>query len=302
MTFQVIIKLIYVSSGYSTTQPMFLSDFFKGIVTDSEKISLSESSLKGFFHGNNITNIAHTLIEAGLSVDKISKYIESLYEKQHNDSLTYNKKFNGKTYKDSLFEEAQKIFPDITQDNMSTVLAEQFYKIIEDACNKYTANDSKNDVEQLDSKGSTITPSYSITELEKKEIKNICRLMDSALSNAKWHTDEISKKQFKIENLTDSEADQSIKEYHELDLDSLKKSFYDSYTKLEQICGDYVRLYGAKKHLHICLEKIYDIANKISNNEYNKTYSDNFEYSELSLMLSAFRQNHNLLLRHIEKL
>lgn len=302
MTFQEIITLLYVNSDYSKTHQEFLKKFFTGSVNDSNMISLSESSLKGFFQGNRITNLAPQLIEAGLSVDNLSNYIESLYEKQHNDTPTYNKRFNGKTYKDSLYEEAQKKFPDITEDNMSTVLANEFYKIIEDACNKYTANDSTNDVEQLDSKDSTITPSYFITELEKKEIKNICRLIDSALSNAKWYTGEISKKQLKIKNLTDSEADQSIKEYHELDLDSLKKSFNDCYTELEQICSDYVRLYGAKKHLHICLKKIFDIANGISDNKYKITYPDDFEYLALSLVISDFKQNHDLLLQHIEKL
>lgn len=302
MTFQEIIKLLYVSSGYSKTQSAFLSKLLKGCVDNSNKIFLSDSALKGFFHGNNITNIAHTLIEAGLSVDKISKYIESLYEKQHNDSLTYNKRFNGKTYKDSLFEEAQKIFPDITEDNMSTVLANEFYKIIEDACNKDTATDSTNDVEQLDSKDSTITLSYSITELEKKEIKNICRLIDSALSKVRLYTKDISERQFKIKNLTDSESDQNFKEYLESDVVSRKKSFNDCYTELEQICSDYVRLYGAKKHLHICLKKIFDIANGISDNKYKITCPDDFEYSALSLVISDFKQNHDLLLRHIEKL
>lgn len=302
MTFQEIITLLYVNSAYSKTQPKFLSALLKGSVDNSHKIFLSDSALKGFFQGNKITNLAYQLFEAGVSVDNLSNYIESLYENKHNDSPTYNKKFNGKTYKDVLYEEAKKRFSDITQDNMSTVLAKQFYKIIKDACNTYTATDSKNDVEQLDSKDSTIPRSYSITELEKREIKNICRLIDSALSKVKWCTKDISDKQLKIKNLTDSEADQSFKEYLELKLDSLKKTFNDRYTELEQICIDFVRLYGTKKHLHICLEKIYDIANGISDNKYKIICPDDFEDSALPLVISNFKQNHNLLLRHIEKL
>lgn len=302
MTFQEIITLLYVNSAYFKTQSKFLSDLLKGSVDDSNKVSLSDSALKGFFQGNNITNLAHQLFTAGFSIDNLSNYIESLYEKPHKDTPTYKEKFKGKTYKEALYERAKKKFSAITQDNMSTVLAEQFYKILEDACNTYTATDSKNDVEQLKPKDSTITLSYSITESEKKEITNICNLINSAFHKVEFYTKDISKKQFEIKNLTDSEMDQNLKEYLELDVDSQKKSFNDSYTELEQICSDYVRLYGAKKHLHICLKKIYDIANGISDNKYKITCPDDFEYSALSLVISDFKQNHELLLRHIEKL
>lgn len=209
-------------------------------------------------------------------------------------------------YKEVLYERAKKKFDNITPDNMSIVLAEKFYKIIKDACDKDTATANKNIIEQSESnvicKNNINTTSYSITESEKNEIKNICRLIDSALSNVRWYTNEISRKQLEIKNLTDSEVDQKFKKYLESDVDSLKKSFNDNYTELERICSDYVRLYSAKKHLHVCLKKIYDIANGISDNKYKITCPDDFENSALSLVISDFKQNHELLLRHIENL
>ena len=80
MNFKDIILLLYIDTGFFVSQPSFLKSLLQNSVENPEVLSFSDSTYKSYFTGNPLTELAPALIKANLSKDKISTYIESLYE------------------------------------------------------------------------------------------------------------------------------------------------------------------------------------------------------------------------------
>ena len=148
----------------------------------------------------------------------------------------------------------------------------------------------------------SLVQTYTIPESEKSIIKNIGNLICSALRPIKQKTDEINRKQFELQNLSDSEENPRWKRYLEYDLNMLKESFDVSYSELEDKCADILKLLEAKKHLNKSLQKIYDIASEICSNKYKITHPKAFSYTAFSLMVRDFQNNFNLMLKSIDEL
>lgn len=305
MNFETIINLLYIDRGYSKNQALFLRTLLQKSVNKPDQIDIAPSTLKEYFYGNNITRLAPMLMNAGLSVDKLSAHIESLYETKHKATKTYQDHFFGKSYKEELFERAKKVFPDITLDNMSKRLADTFYTIIKNRCAEIAAknaNKHSNPKAHVDDVHDRSIIPYTLTDPEKSAIKNLCRLINDELETIKRQTADICKKQTELTELTDSKSNQRWKAYLEIALEKQKTSFLDSYSELERYCTDVVDLLKPKQHLHTSMKNIYDIASGISSNAYKITYPTAFNYSAFSAMISNFRKNYKLLLSCIDGL
>lgn len=269
MKFNKIINLIYVR-GYFKSQPTFLNDLLKASVNKPEEISLSDSALKGYFNGNNITSLAPALTKAELNAEKLSRYIQTLYENEHKDSKTYNERFGNKKFKQVLYEKVKGKFDDITIDNMSDILSENI-------CNIMKVND-----ETLKCDTNTIEFKCTFTDMERKDIKGVIKLINLALNDIALLNREI------INNNTNTEK--------------LKKSFTDKHTELKEHCKYFINLYGNKKQLHSSLKNIYEIAESISHNYLETIFGDESKYYKISLIVSNFNKYYEIFLKNIDKL
>lgn len=273
-------------------------DIIKSLKSDDSGKSRIRKLLSG---KNDITEIAPEIInyfEELLFVDYIA---EKLDESQYNEIC---EKFKDISDNQLIIEEY-----DVPQR-----LAEIYHNILDEAA-KGKSLKVKNDVSPIAHNSMMISDntaancmdigiiqSYTITESEKKAIKNICNLVNSSLRMIKFKTNDIERKQLELKNLTDSEADQLWKKHLEYSLNVLKERFNTNYSELEEKCADIVKLLESKKHLNKSLNKIYDIAHRIGSNEYKITHSDVFSYGAFSLMVSDFQKNFDLMLRVIDEL
>lgn len=305
MNFKAIIELLYIDRGYSNNQALFLRELLLSSVNKPDKINIADATLKGYFYGNNITSLAPMLIKAELNVDKLSAYIDSLYDTKHKNTPTYQKRFLDKSYKEALFEKAKKYFPDITFNNMSKRLADTFYTIVNNTYAEIVAKDmdkSSNTETHVEDTYNRLIVSYTITETDKRAIKNLCKLINNSLFSIEHQTTEISDKQFDLKKLTNFEKEAKWKAFLESDITLLKKRFDDSYSELKKWCDKAVELLEPKRHLDPCLEIIYNIADGIDSNKYKITCPAEFDYSSFSVMISDFKKSYKLLLRCIDKL
>ena len=132
MDFSNFVKLFYVK-GYFETKPKAVLALLKGSVEYPKKIEgINTNTLNGFINGNPITSLAKMLIEAELSVDKMNEYIKKLYPKKPRTTKSY-KDYQGKTYKDALYDHVKDKIDGITPDTMSNELAMAFFELIQEA-------------------------------------------------------------------------------------------------------------------------------------------------------------------------
>ncbi len=132
MEFKEFVNAFYIG-GYLKPKTDALEKFLKGGVAYPDKLSFSENALKSYMRGDPIHTLASALIDAGLSTERISAYIKSLYETKHKGTPTYKERFGNQTYKEALFDQAKDKFDGITPENMSEVLAKEFFALIQTA-------------------------------------------------------------------------------------------------------------------------------------------------------------------------
>lgn len=301
-----ILKILYIR-GYFKNQPSFLENFLKGSVDEENKVSFSESYLKGLFVGNDIEEQSPILFEAGFNADNIANYIKRLYPLKHIDSDTFNKRFGEKTYQDALYENIKynysNEYPNINKDDMAEKIAYKLYSIIYEAYTNYQTKHTQ--TPKTANTGivnySPLTKSYVITEAEKETIKNLCFVINNTLNNVKLVTDYILKKQDELKKLADSEPLQRMKRSLEYEISELTKEHNNIFLQLKNYCSDVTALLKNKTHIHPNLKRIYDIAIDISNDKYKVT-STEFRYNALMLTISKFHKTQKLLICNIDQL
>lgn len=205
-----------------------------------------------------------------------------------------------KEYEESrIIEFAKSLQLDTDFENIEEVrkaIADCYYSIIERASASKSSEVSKTSGSQ------DIILSYTITEDEKKALLRLCELIKTSLSLIKSYTDRIYNKQDNLSKLSDSEEDAGEKSYLEDQIDSLKKRFYENYSKLEQMCSEIVVLLKSKKIINTNLDKIISIAKNINRDEYKITMPGKFKYNSFAVMISSFNDSYNRLLRDIDKI
>ena len=140
MDFKTYVHLIYLK-GFFQSQDDFVKKLLKASVEQPAKISISESALKGYIGGDPIHTLADTLVSAGISQERISAYLQSLYDLRHKDTPTFIARYHGQTYQEALYEKIQKdkqskkALREIAMENMAEILAKSFFDLIEAAAN-----------------------------------------------------------------------------------------------------------------------------------------------------------------------
>lgn len=267
--------------------------YIKSLKSDESGKSRIRKLLSG---KNDITEIAPEIVNY-FDDDLFIEYIEEIIDESQYSEICEK------------FQEGSDNQIIIEEDDVPQRLAEIYHDILNEAA-KGKSVKVKNDVslctdDNTNNANDTVAncvDAYTITESEKKAIKSICNLVNDSLRMIKFKTDEIHRKPSMFKNLTDSEADQQVKDHFEYELKKLKERFDVSYLELEDKCADIVKLLEAKKHLNTSLNKIYDIARRIGSNKYKITHSDVFSYSAFSSMVTDFQKNFDLMLKSIDEL
>ena len=225
--------------------------------------------LRIYFRGrNDISEIADE-VYAALDHNNYGAYIEALEDYEDLKLI----KFAQALELDTDIKDINKVRYDI---------AAYYYSIIEKASTKnYSEPGKTNDCKD-------VVFSYTLEEPEKNALVKLCVLTDKALCDLKKLTDKISDKQHELKNLTDSAEDQHWKSFLVYDIDSLKKSFDDDFSVLEQHCTNLVKLLKPKTNMEPEFSKLLSLANNIGNDKYKITCPDKFMYNAFSTMVSRF--------------
>ena len=269
--------------GVSDNGRKTIEELFPTKTHSKGNTSIISDRLRKYLRGENgISKIADE-IYAALEHESHDAYIQELED-----------------YEDSrLIEFAQQLQLDTDLGNISAVreaIAACYYSIIEKASIKsVAAKDESNGSKD-------IVLSYTITETDKRAIKNLCSLINKALQTIDDQTSKICEAQRELEKLTDSEPDQLLKAHLSYSLEKEKNNFLNSYSELKGYCSHAITMLEPKQHLHISLKNIYNIACEITENQDKITCPAEFDYSKFSGISSNFRYNYNLLLRCIDKL
>lgn len=121
----------YVNNTEYKAQPFFVLNLLRGSVKYPALISLSEAAINGYIKGDSIDVLVQMLKNAEFDTDSCSEYLKSLYATNHKDTKTFRQRYNGKTYKEALFEKVAATLKDTSQDSMSMDLALLFKNIID---------------------------------------------------------------------------------------------------------------------------------------------------------------------------
>ena len=271
-----------------TAKPFFVLNLLIGSVRKPNLISFTEPALNGYICGNSIDTVVEALINAEYSNELLENYIKELYERQHKNTPTYQDRFKGKNYKEALYEEVKDKYPGITPDNMSDILAKDF-------TDKIGVEKVR---ETVQTEITQIVYSYTISESDKKEIKNICDLIDERLvvlgqrgtniyvSSSIVHN-KVNELQWRCKQL------KKLKQYIKL--------YNAEYDNCCQFCTPLVDLLRTKIRIKKCIKDIYDISNDIINQKYLASQKD-FYFEKVCAMISNFQENHQMLLECIDEL
>lgn len=118
------------NNQYYSPKPYAVLQLLKGSVAYPDQVSFSKNALDGFFIGKSIPSLVNVLINAEFSTEKMAKHIESLYPNNHHRTTTYNDRHGKRTYRDALFGKVKDNLKDITLENMSEILAKEFFNLI----------------------------------------------------------------------------------------------------------------------------------------------------------------------------
>ena len=225
--------------------------------------------LRKFLRGeNDISEIADE-VYAALDHDNYGDYIEAL---EDYEDLKLIK-----------FAQALELNTDINDINKVRYdIAAYYYSIIEKASTQKCSEPNKtNDCKD-------VVFSYILEEPEKMALVKLCTLIKPELEKQMRQTDMISNKQHELNELTNSEADIRWKSFLVYDIASLKKSFDDDFSVLEQHCTNLVKLLKPKTNMEPEFSKLLSLANNIGNDKYKITCPDKFMYNAFSTLVSRF--------------
>lgn len=298
-----LIDLIYIEGYFEkgsvngedfSAKPFFVLKLLKGSVASPDSITFSKSAINGYIGGDPFDSVVDALVNAGYKNELLAKHIERLYEKKHKDTKTYRDRFNGKSYKESLYEKVKEEMSDVTFENLSNILAERFDAIL--GINKAqehinTENKDKNEPAQ-------ITYSYTISESEKKEVKNICSLIDESIKKLHKIGVAINGILSTIHNY-DNEPKWRLSLWNCLrEQTELYNSEYDI---CSQHCSALANLLKTKVRIKTCIKALYDIANEIVDKKYIASQKD-YNLEVFNTMMKKFQDNHKLLLKYIDEI
>lgn len=135
MTIREFVDLFYIKS-YLKNQDQAFKNLVKGSVESYDLLTYDDDSYHGILAGNNPHMFAKQVIDAGLTVEKISHHIETLYPIKHNGSVKAKEQYQNKTYQEALFDQIKDKFDGITLENMSDILANALFTIMQDEANE----------------------------------------------------------------------------------------------------------------------------------------------------------------------
>ena len=294
MTIREFVGLFYIKA-YLKNQDLAFKNLVKGSVENCNLLTYDDDSYHGILAGNNPHMFAKQVIDAGLTVEKISHHIETLYPIKHNGSGKAQEQYQDKTYKEALYVKIKDKTDGITLEKMSGVLAQMFCDIIQDAA-KESENASK------PRNASRIVLSYTIPDDEKKAILNLCGLICGSLQCIKQKIETIDRKQHELRGPSEDKSNERWKAYLELELNTIKNDLEKQYSELKEYCFDASKLLENRQHLHKSFKAIYDIATQIYKDEYKEICSVASHYSTLSALVSSYQKNYENLTAHIQSL
>ncbi|MBR4628286.1 MAG: hypothetical protein IKO47_11455 [Ruminococcus sp.] len=265
----------------------------QGYIKSLRSDEAGKSRIRKFLSGkNDITEIAPDIVNSFNPLLFVDYILETIDESRYPELC---KKF---------VESSDNLT--IDEDDVPQRLTEIYEQILQDAAKgkttQYDNVSTQTSKDNSKTEGDNIALSYIITEVEKKVLLDLCKLINRTLSHIKSDTDLICNKQNEVNKLTDSEAYVRVKSYLEGQIGSLKKRLNESYTKLEGICSDLVSLLESKKSFSAYLDTIVSIAKNINRDEYKITMPDKFKYNSFAVMISSFNDSYNRLLRNIDKI
>jgi hypothetical protein len=284
----------YVDGLYFEPKPLFVLNLLTGSVAKPDRIRFSKQAINGYIGGDQFDSVVEALNDAEYNKELLANHIEGLYETKHKDTKTYRDRYNGKSYKEALHEKVKVEFSDVTFDNMSNILAERFHDIL--------GMDKDQEHVNIKSKDKTdpaqVTYSYTISESEKKEVKNICSLIDESIKKLHKIGVAINGIRSTIHNY-DNESKwrlslwKCLREQMEL--------YNSEYDNCSQYCSALANLLKTKVRIKACIKALHDIANDIVDNKYIASQKD-YSLEEFNTMMKMFQDNHKLLLGCIDEL
>ena len=269
-------------------KPFFALNLLKGSVNDPNCISFTKSALNGYIGGDPIAPVVNALRDAKFSPELLDIHITGLYETKHKNTQTYQDRFNGKNYKQALYERVKDKYPEITPDNMSSILAKHFSDKMGIVASQ----------ESVQNENIQITYSYTISESDKKEIKNICELIDESLLSLQKQGTIIDGLLSIIHNY-DNEPHWRLGQWKRLK--QKIESYNNEYTNCSQFCSALIIRLRTKIRIKKCIENLYNISNDIVKQKYIASQKD-FNHDALCKMIKSFQDNHKLLLDCINTL
>ncbi len=135
MTIGNFVDLFYIKE-YLHNKNLAFMELIKNSVQNLNLLIYSKHTYRGIIYGDNIHEFAKSVMSAGLSTERISQHIKTLYSKRHNGTKKNKEKYQNKTYQDALFDQIKDKFEGITLENMSDILANALFTIIQDEANE----------------------------------------------------------------------------------------------------------------------------------------------------------------------
>lgn len=296
MTIGNFVDLFYIKE-YLHNKDLAFMELIKNSVQNLNLLIYTKDTYRGIIYGNNIHEFAKSVMSAGLSTERISQHIKTLYSKRHNGTKKNKEKYQNKTYQGALFDQVKDKFEGIMLENMSDILANALFTIIQDA-----AKDIEPETASKPRDASRIVLSYTIPDDEKKAILNLCGLICGSLQCIKQKIETIDRKQHELRGPSEDKNTERWKAYLELELNTIKNDLEKQYSELKEYCFDASKLLENRQHLHKSFKAIYDIATQIYKDEYKEICSVASHYSTLSALVSSYQKNYENLTAHIQSL
>lgn len=257
-----------------------------------------------------------------MSTERISQHIKTLYSKRHNGTKKNKEKYQNKTYQDALFDQIKDKFEGIMLENMSDILANALFTIIQDA-----AKDIEPETASKPRDASSIVHSNSLSKEEQESIQTLCTKVSSILLKIKQQANTIERTQKQLEDLLPIIAEKShqinhshkkwhrrkgcvrwnkvrtwkmpvpkwvnaqrLKSYLDFQRKETLKDIENSYSNLNKQCLELMTILINKQNIHLSFKQICDIIRKINNGEYK--VSDPKDFNTLSHlgMISEFQK------------
>ncbi len=267
MKFKDLLNILHVRA-YVGKQDVFLIKLLKGSVSEPDKIDIVPSTLKGYFQGNRITELAATLKDAGFSPKKLTSYIEGLYELPHKDSKTYDR-YGDKLYKDVLYENAKNKISDITMENMASLLAAEFKKIL----TENLSDDSKIETSLIDRS----MHKNDLTSKSREKIISLCRSIAKELESLKYIAEGISNNNYLINTNSNDNNEMIVLSYKEENI-KLGDEYKNTYNNLLKYACELNDKYSSKTFYNDNFYFLLKTVNKlIENNKIKNVLSEKYK-------------------------